>query len=228
MNTNTITKLSPELDKVPYSAANFVADGVRKFYVLDFDGVINPYSHNTLPKGYYNPNNSVRIANPNYEADKAEVLRTRAHVRVAKSFVIRWSSDLIDDLNDLFADPTAQVIFLTTWRGDMATIVDSLGMKAARPFYFLPWGSASDFYNHFHKIDAAVDFFTYGDFDPTDVYVHWADDVLFKKSILADTDDFFGTLLFDNVFMLAPNDKTGYSRDEIVAVKTFMNGDSDV
>lgn len=223
MNKDTVFELLlTEMPAVPYDAAGFVADGVTKFYLLDFDGVLNAFlNRGTLPKSHYDPKCRAKVRNPDYDPDNVPA---RTVDREPKSFDIMWSNDLVDDLNKLFADNSAQVVFLTTWRGYMSTMVDLLGLKSARPFYYLPWGTDTHRFDHHLKIAAAMDFFG-KPFPSDDVKVHWGDDVLFLNSGFDADDVLFANLKFDNLHTVAPNPRAGYSRKDIADVAAFMNGD---
>jgi hypothetical protein len=80
---------TPELDMLKN-------EGVTKLLFLDFDGVINPDSMNSLKKTFYNPDRDSRVPNPHYTPEitshKTAYTGQTVYTREPKSFLIRWST----------------------------------------------------------------------------------------------------------------------------------------
>ena len=54
-----------------------------------------------------------------------------------RTYVVKWSSELVEELNWLVSSSKVQVVWLTTWRQDVNTLVPLMGLETG--VTWLPW-----------------------------------------------------------------------------------------
>lgn len=188
---------------------------VDKFLVMDFDGVFNvDRPTGTFPKQFYNAKRKGLVANPDYDKFQFKSLR------LPKNYEMNFSEELVNDFNVLANDSETVVVWLTTWRGDMDSVVPVLGFESYNEMSFLKWGESDSSVSHFHKVEAMVEFMEMLKSSGSNYRVVWADDV-----VLAD--DFKHPLLSnvvsdENVLTFAPNPKYGLSKDDLSNIREFL------
>jgi len=188
---------------------------VDKFLVMDFDGVFNvDRPTGTFPKQFYNAKQKGLVANPDYDKFQFKSLR------LPKNYEMNFSAELVNDFNVLANDSETAVLWLTTWRGDMDSVVPVLDFESYNEMSFLKWGSSNVSANHFHKVDAMVEFMKMLKNAKSEYHVVWADDVVladnFKHPLLNDV------VSDERVLTFAPNPKYGLSKDDLVKMKDFL------
>lgn len=216
--------VAPTLHEPALGALAFYLEyGINKFYLLDYDGVLSPYGRNTLGKDFYNPDVIRRVPNFNYEADR----RLPKTHREPKSYLDSFSTELAADLRPLFADPSALVIFVSTWRA--WTPVGDFKLDAANTPFFLPWGYGPADNDHSRKVGAVANFLAPA-WDAPGVKLVWADDIVLSDSArvrgnddpVAKSDYMFRHFSSpDDVLLLAPDSKTGLSRADVDKLYDF-------
>lgn len=206
--------------EVPYSAEGFVADGVKKFVVLDFDGVLNTfYRCGTFKKIYYVDQKVENHPNPFYTNSRVN--------QEPKSYELQWSPRLVKDLNELLDADDVQLLWLTTWREHMQKVVERLHIVSRREQFYIPWDnyyyanlfSGSHLSPQFGKINGMEDFL--GTDLPAGVRVVWADDVLGKYYL----NEMVNTLNRAKVvpFLVAPEDSFGLTPVVMEDMKNFLS-----
>lgn len=211
------------------SAKDYKEDGVKLFLVLDYDGVLNPsYASGTYGKAYFNPRSNDRVPNPDY---KKEIRRWGEYhdpykYREPKSYPIQWSKELIQNFNNLLKDSSIQVVWLTTWRDSMETIVYRLNMKASREMVYLPWGTGpGQKYNQRFKSSALTEFMAgvNSDEDSDSARMIWVDDRLFDPNEGIDSDTPQLAVGESNSLLISPNEMYGISRAEWTLISDFAH-----
>lgn len=211
-------------NKVSSSANDYVADGVKLFLVLDFDGVFNVDVFNaTFKKEFYNPTNRENHPNPLYRKFDENGVLLRGKHKEPKSYRFVWSNDLVNDFNTLISRKDVQVLWLTTWHKHMDDVSVRLGFDYGRDPVYLPWGPDGGNYidyDHSEKLPAFLDFFANFDND-SNVGIVWADDDVLSVNRSSRTKVDSKTSSLNNLLLVGPTPLYGVSRSEFNDVKNF-------
>lgn len=182
-------------------------DGVKLFLMYDFDGVFNAlYRGGTFKKEYYSPTHIQRHPNPDYKKKGNE----------PKSYELAWSEELVKASNVLTASNDVQVVWLTTWRGNMEEVSERLGFTSARTPLYLAWGEQS--HEPPLKVDAFKKFFPDFSKVPSETGVVWVDD-----TELEDKELIYQTIVAPspNLLLVSPESDYGISREEWKNIEDF-------
>jgi hypothetical protein len=207
-----------EMKATPFSAKEFVKDGVELFVVFDFDGVFNPFTWDRkYGKLYFTPDCHLpEYPNPDWEASS----RYGSGSKEPKSYRVQWSSELILNLNKLLSDKRIQIIILSTWRQHMAGLVDRLHIRSKRTIYYLPWGGSGEHRDdQFYKAIALRNFMDgvneSSNGSITNAGLLWVDDHVLSDARLGYRDG-MPSPEFDenNSLLIAPNEWYGINRME--------------
>lgn len=216
------------------TAKDYLADGVKTFLVLDFDGVLNQFP---------------RIAEQ-LDLSKDDLYLdfvTGVGRAGDRSWPLTGSRVLNSAFQSLLEDETLQLVWLTTWRRDILPVQsDFLRWTPARPAHVLDFSlKFSDYGNVHSKTEAFLDFFASAD-SPS--RLAWVDDDVVPqvKTWLAqaaeladeprsvydlddDDDDTFPSVLArwgeDDRLLLGPHTVVGLRPSEFAALESFVRGD---
>lgn len=239
----------PVYNNLTSTVEELAKDGVTCLLILDFDGVINIIKDQRFK--YYPPNNTPE--NPtqdsiilgeleesiNYNYYQVDNIKDVMNVhyapppawsdtKIPRYFSIRWSSEMIEDLNKICASPHVQVISLTTWRQWMREPCELMGFKPAREVLTLQWGSESPtsklYYKQYYKGHALKEWLSQGTVGEQ-LGMAWIDDAILKPEHLAYRhrlpEPFFTQ---ENALLIAPHEFRGISRHEMRSIKDFVAG----
>lgn len=95
---------------------SFLDKGIKSVLVVDFDGVFNCVR-------YQGRANSDFFEEEVYLADDIGEGTDGNEI-----YTLRWSTELVQEINAIASDPTVQVLWLTTWRENMGDIFLLLGL----------------------------------------------------------------------------------------------------
>lgn len=141
-------KKLPRLEK---TLSKYRDAGTNKILFLDFDGVLNAFHRTgTYPKEYYDATERFHTPNPHYNPR----LRRTPRYDAPERFEIAYSPELVEGLNRLLADPTLQLIWVTTWNQHIGEPSKRMEIKTRNPEVFLQWGLSEDDQNQDRKIPA--------------------------------------------------------------------------
>lgn len=229
-----VTTVSQQVLKPAPSLGSLLDTGVTKFLYLDFDGVINSFRRSgTFKKEFFSPDNRRFHPNPTYVEN--------SRPREPQKYELQWSTEMIDKLSVLLGNEDTQLIWLTTWRQYMASVVKRIGLTSTREQFYLPWGDIHQD-DHYKKIGAFMGYTTPSSVNPHSNYSHplqalleppvtpitpnlewravWVDDVLFplggyaKKHNLGFPDK--------NLLLISPDERYGISREELKTIEGFL------
>lgn len=133
------------------SVSEYLNSGIDRLLFLDFDGVLNAFHRTgTYPKEYYDATERFYTPNPYYDPR----MRRTPLYDAPERFEIAYSPELITDLNRVLAEPTVQLIWVSTWNQYIAEPSDKMGVTSHNPEVFLPWDASEDHQNQDKKIPA--------------------------------------------------------------------------
>lgn len=230
----------PVYSTLTHTVEDLAGDGVKLLFLIDFDGVINIIKNQSVkyyPTGddglfeeleesinynYYQVDNIKDVINVHYTPPLAWLDNP-----VPRSFSIRWSNEMIEDLNKVCSSPSVQVISLTTWRQWMREPCELMGFKPAREVLTLQWGSDNPtsklYYKQYYKGKALKEWLSQGTVSEQMSMV-WVDDSILRTEHLAYRhglpEPFFEQ---DNSLLIAPMESHGISRHEMKAIKDFVS-----
>lgn len=204
------------------NAAQLSADGATKFLILDFDGVVNTFfSDEELQDGdldiFYLPTlETVERCIP-------------LHGTEEKDYLIRYSDDLIYDLNEILADPVVQLVWLSTWRDRLLDVGPKLGLTSARtPVAMTPHFKMADYSGYHGKTVALENFMNGYTPQPGDKWA-WSDDVVVPSYVWHKSqgfedieDDLFRLVGTANHVLLPAHQRFGLRRSEVAQVRNLF------
>lgn len=140
---------------------SFFSKGITSFLVLDFDGVFNCVRYPGHSSSDFFEEEVFLADDIGEGTDGNEV------------YTLRWSTELVQEINSIASDPTVQVLWLTTWRENMGDVIRLLKLESHNTMYYIPWKNLalSD-----GKMKSFIDYFN--DKDPI-LKVAWVDDLVF-------------------------------------------------
>jgi len=120
MNTNASNTEHPyihcvatkELPPAP-PLDSLIESNITKIIVLDFDGVLNPLSAGTLGKKHFPTDRTAVVSNPHHANNPT---------KEPPSYMVKWSTKLVGELNGILSDHDAVVVWLTTWKQHAGTL----------------------------------------------------------------------------------------------------------
>lgn len=204
------------LEQVP--SLDFLVDsGVSKVLVLDFDGVVNPFSLVGPGKKYYPTNHLVYVPNPYFtEISEDEPV----------DYPIRWSDSLVSEINSLVQKEDTALVWLTTWKQYAGTLSKMVGIESSGQQFYLNFGDSGE--NHPSQSDkkpAMENWFAGSTALKSesaadhDVKVVWVDDTILCGSYAGQVKD-----MFDNhLLTVAPKSMKGTSTHQISQMKKFLS-----
>lgn len=218
------------------TAKDFLADGVKTFLVLDFDGVLNQFPK-VADEISLGPENRYLDFTTGY--GRAE----------GREYLLTVSDILSRSFQDLLSDDTVQLVWLTTWRRDILAVQDDLlRWTPARPAHVIDFSlKFSDYGNVHSKTEAFTTFFASAD---TPSRLAWVDDDVIPQverwiadaaeladqpkspyDLDDDDEDTFPVVLGRwseaDRFLLGPSVVVGIRPSEFAALDAFVRGDND-
>lgn len=221
------------LQITPDTAKELVDDGVKIFYVFDFDGVFNTMLRTrTFPATCFKSDMRISIPNPEYKPrtwnktlNQYEVGTVYPASKVPKKIEVAWSSELVENLNKIAEDSRVQIIILSTWRETLGPVFERMGVKTAREILHLPWGGI-DRKDQFYK-GQALKYWLWdvnkGSLpeDPNS-YLVWVDDEVLKSTNKRYRHGLPEPEFTDeNSLLIAPNEDFGINRAEWSEIVEF-------
>lgn len=204
------------LEQVP-SLDCLVDSGVSKVVALDFDGVINPFALVGPGKKYYPTNHLVYVPNP-YFTENSE--------NEPVDYLIRWSDNLISEINDLVQNEGTALVWLTTWKQYAGTLSEMIGIEPYGQQFYLNFGDSGE--NHPSQSDKKpaienwlADSAILQSESTSDhgVKIIWVDDTVLCGSYAGQVKD-----MFDNhLLTVAPKSMKGISTHQMSQMKKFLS-----
>lgn len=111
---------------------SLIESNITKIIVLDFDGVLNPLSAGTLGKKHFPTDRTAVVGNP-YHANNP--------TKEPPSYMVKWSTKLVGELNGILSDHDAVVVWLTTWKQHAGTLTALMGLAPNTAQFFLDFGA---------------------------------------------------------------------------------------
>lgn len=111
---------------------SLIESNITKIIVLDFDGVINPLSAGTLGKKYFPTDRAAVVGNPHHADNPTEE---------PPSYMVKWSTKLVEELGKILSDSDAVVVWLTTWKQHAGTLAAMMGLAPNAAQFFLDFGA---------------------------------------------------------------------------------------
>jgi hypothetical protein len=111
---------------------DLIGNGVSKVMVLDFDGVLNPLSAGTLGKKHFPTDHAAIVGNPHHANNPSGE---------PPSYMVKWSTGLVGELNGILSDSDAVMVWLTTWKQHAGTLAAMMGLSPSTPQFFLDFGA---------------------------------------------------------------------------------------
>lgn len=111
---------------------SLIESGITKIIVLDFDGVLNPLSSGTLGKKYFPTDRAAVVGNPHHANSPTEE---------PPSYMVKWSTRLVGELNGILSGSDAVVVWLTTWKQHAGTLAAMMGLAPNTAQFFLDFGA---------------------------------------------------------------------------------------
>lgn len=216
------------LRPVPKTAKEFVDDGVTLFLVLDWDGVFNPFNwKHVFKRSYFHPDvKYLHYPNPDWKV----VPLGSSEKEEPKSYRIQWSTELAGEISSLIQDDRVQVIWLTTWFGNVGSLASKMGIHSKREMFYLPWGGTGEFKrDQFYKAKALGRFLAgvntermNSETKKAQAHMVWVDDFVLNSS-RPNYRDGLPLPEFDDStsLLLAPNENYGISRAELALMEDF-------
>lgn len=204
------------LEQVP-SLDSLVNSGVSKVLVLDFDGVVNPFALVGPGKKYYSTNHLVYVPNPYFTENSEDE---------PVDYPIRWSDNLISEINSLVQNEDTALVWLTTWKQYAGTLSKMVGIDPYGQQFYLNFGGTCE--NHPAQSDKkpAMENWLAGSgalqsdsAADHDVKVAWVDDMVLRGSYAGQVKD-----MFDNhLLTVAPKSMKGISIHQMSQMKKFLS-----
>lgn len=204
------------LGQVP-SLDSLVNSDVSKVLVLDFDGVVNPFDLVGPGKKYYPTNHLVYVPNPYFTEDSEDE---------PVDYPIRWSDNLVSEINSLMQDEDTALVWLTTWKQYAGTLSKMVSIKSSGQQFYLNFGDDGE--NHPSQSDkkpamenwlAGSTALQSGSAGDHDVKVVWVDDTVLCGSYAGQVKD-----MFDNhLLTVAPKSMKGISTHQMSQMKKFLS-----
>lgn len=232
----------PVYNTLMHTVEDLADDGVKCLLFLDFDGVINITKNQSVKYYPVNAGNKNELFEEleesiNYNYYQVDNIKDVMNVHytpplawldnpIPRYFSIRWSSEMIEDLNKICSLPHVQVISLTTWRQWMREPCELMGFHPARKVLTLQWGSESPasklYYKQYYKGSALKEWLSQGTVGEQ-MNMVWIDDSVLRTEHLAYRhglpEPFFDQ---DNALLIAPMEFRGISRHEMAKIKDFV------
>ena len=120
-----------ELSPAP-PLGSLIESSITKIIVLDFDGVLNPLSAGTLGKKYFSTDRAAVVENPHHVGNPSGE---------PPSYMVKWSTKLMGELNGILSDNDAVVVWLTTWKQHAGTLAAMMGLVPNAAQFFLDFGA---------------------------------------------------------------------------------------
>ena len=207
----------------------------------DFDGVLN-----TFPYKYHRINDE--FERENYAADGLEILQHGANEYALQrypideeqyfraderfiaaagngSFIIHYSSEMVDRIRNLIDTGKIEFVWLSTWRAHTITLNEHLNFRNVS---WLDWEQKMSDYNQVFKKVAIRDYFTENEPRP----FIWLDDVATIGSVNfpEEDDGWDANPLFKKYdlpsLIIKPFEQFGISRVELDAIEKFVEDNS--
>lgn len=142
---------------------SFLDKGIQSVLVVDFDGVFNCVRYQGRANSDFFEEEVYLADDIGEGADGNEI------------YTLRWSTELVQEINAIASDPTVQVLWLTTWRENMGDVVRLLELEANNEMYYIPWKNLalSD-----GKMKSFIDYFNG---KASHLKVAWVDDLVFTQ-----------------------------------------------
>lgn len=204
------------LEQVP-SLDWLVDSGVSKVVVLDFDGVVNPFALVGSGKKYYPTNHLVYVPNPYFtEGSEDEPV----------GYPIRWSDNLVSEINSLVQKEDTALVWLTTWKQYAGTLSKMVGIEPSGQQFYLNFGGDGE--NHPAQSDkkpamenwlADCTLIQSDSVTDHDVKVVWVDDTVLCGGYAGQVKDMFD----GHLLTVAPKSMKGTSTHQISQMKKFLS-----
>lgn len=204
------------LEQVP-SLDSLVDSGVSKVIVLDFDGVVNPFDLVGSGKKCYPTNHLVYVPNP-YFTDGLE--------DEPVDYLIRWSDNLVSEINSLVQKEDTALVWLTTWKQYAGTLSKMIGIEPYGQQFYLNFGDSGENHPSQSSKNPAMenwlaDSAVLQSESTSDhvVKIVWVDDTVLCGSYAGQVKD-----MFDNHLMtVAPKSMKGISTHQMNQMKKFLS-----
>jgi hypothetical protein len=161
---------------------------MQTLFVCDFDGVLNPIpfekewvgpEHDVSAFGFemIDPKNWKTVqreidADVYFMPDRTEKVTVSDELGYESTYIIRWSTELVERISELVESGAIEFLWLTTWRQNAQdALAPLLGFDPG--WKHLPWQSRRSDYDHVGKLIALEDVIDKGEDRP----VVWIDDV---------------------------------------------------
>lgn len=204
------------LEQVP-SLDSLVYSGVSKVVILDFDGVVNPFALVGPGKKYHPTNHLVYVPNPYFtEISEDEPV----------DYPIRWSDNLVSEINSLMQDEDTALVWLTTWKQYAGTLSKMIGIEPYGQQFYLNFGDSGENHPSQSSKNPAIenwlaDSAVLQSESTSDhvVKIVWVDDTVLCGSYAGQVKD-----MFDNHLMtVAPKSMKGISTHQMNQMKKFLS-----
>lgn len=204
------------LDQVP-SLDSLLGSGVSKVVVLDFDGVVNPFTLVGSGKKYYPTNHLVYVPNPYFiEGSEDETV----------DYPIRWSDSLVSEINSLVQEEDTALVWLTTWKQYAGTLSKMVGIKPSGQQFYLDFGNDGESHPSQSDKKPAMENWLSGSTvlqsEPVSdhvVKVVWVDDTVLCGSYAGQVKDMF----YGHLLTVAPKSMKGVSTHQMSQMKKFLS-----
>lgn len=204
------------LEQAP-SLDSLVDSGVSKVVVLDFDGVVNPFALVGSGKKYYTTNHLVYVPNPYF---------TKSSENEPVDYLIRWSDNLVSEINSLVQKEDTALVWLTTWKQYAGTLSKMIGIEPYGQQFYLNFGDSGENHPSQSSKNPAIenwlaDSAVLQSESTSDhvVKIVWVDDTVLCGSYAGQVKD-----MFDNHLMtVAPKSMKGISTHQMNQMKKFLS-----
>lgn len=194
-----------------------VDSGVSKVVVLDFDGVVNTFALVDSGKKYYTTNHLVYVPNPYF---------TKSSENEPVDYLIRWSDNLVSEINSLVQKEDTALVWLTTWKQYAGTLSKMIGIEPYGQQFYLNFGDSGENHPSQSSKNPAMenwlaDSAVLQSESTSDhvVKIVWVDDTVLCGSYAGQVKD-----MFDNHLMtVAPKSMKGISTHQMNQMKKFLS-----
>lgn len=141
-------------------------DPAKPVAFFDYDGVFNPLNFedrwvgegvpSTLDYVFRDPKKWELVELPVSASTHYPPDREDEADHEGRTYAVRWSSELVDAVNTLVSSSGMQVVWLTTWRQDVETLVPMMGLEVGT--VWLPWRSNGSGVQTVGKAQALMEF----------------------------------------------------------------------
>lgn len=147
------------------NALTHISEGVKTFLVLDFDGVLNQFPDAAESLGFSLDDRYLDFVTTVAQSHEG-----------GRKYLLTSSTELLEGVNSLLADPTVQLVWLTTWRKGILPVQDTfLKFTPDRPAVVIDFSlKFSDYGNVHSKTEAFREFFD--GVESGDSRLAWVDD----------------------------------------------------